>query len=414
MCDMEPLHKLNTIAQHMDLEPIGEPRSYPSPTPAHEVAPCGQVIRSAPPEKRKEIQPKKKKIAMPENNLGVSLAVMPGGKTQRQLKTMLTTACERNCYYCPFRAGRSFRRVTFKPEEMAKLFMKMVAAKEVEGLFLSSGIIKGSVRTQDKLLDTIDIVRNRYRFQGYIHIKVMPGIEKDQLRQAMRIANRLSVNLEGPNEKRLAKLAPKKEFWNELVRPLQWIDEIRREESPHQSWNGRWASSVTQFVVGGVGESDLELLSTSEQMIKRHQLQRVYYSSFRPIEDTPMENLPPSDPLREHRLYQSSFLFRDYGYELEEMPFDQNGNLPLHEDPKIAWAKVNLSHNPVEVNRAELSQLLRIPGIGPLSAKKIISVRRHSRLRELKDLRKLGISTKRAEPYLLLDGQRPLRQLALF
>ncbi|MEM7802527.1 MAG: radical SAM protein, partial [Chloroflexota bacterium] len=372
----------------------------------HEVAACGTVIKK---------DPANLKLGRSIGELGVSNAAVSGGKTIPLLKTMLTTACERNCFYCPFRAGRSsMHREKFKPEEMAKTFMQMHKKGAVEGLFLSSGIVRGSVTTQDKLIDTIDIIRKRYRFRGYIHLKVMPGVEKDQLRQAMRLADRLSVNLEAPNDKRLALLAPKKRFFSELVKPLQWINEIRSEERPVGSWNGRWASSVTQFVVGGVGESDLELLSTSEQMIKQHQLRRVYYSSFHPIKDTPMENLPPSNRLREHRLYQASFLFRDYGYDLEEMPFDQEGNLPLAQDPKIAWAEENLSHTPLEVNMAEPQQLLRVPGIGPISARKIVEARRRGRLKELKALKKLGIATKRAEPYLLIDGRRPLRQLSLF
>jgi predicted DNA-binding helix-hairpin-helix protein len=166
--------------------------------------------------------------------------------------------------------------------------------------------------------------------------------------------------------------------------------------------------------VGGVGESDLELLSTSERLLKDLRLQRVYYSSFTPIKETPMEHLPAANPLRQHRLYQSSFLFRDYGYDLEELPFDRNGNLPLDEDPKLAWARANLSERPLELNQASREELLRVPGIGPLGVEKIINARRQGKIRSAKDLKALGVATKRLESYVLFDGHQPHRQLALF
>lgn len=405
---MDSFEKLKDVSQHMELESTGEQAVVQPTLPnTHEVAACGAVIQKDPVVTRP--------MGRSHGELGISHAVVSGGKTIPLLKTMLTTACERDCFYCPFRAGRnSYRRTTFKPEEMAKTFMQMHNAGKVEGLFLSSGIIKGSVTTQDKLIDTLEILRNKYRYRGYIHLKVMPGVEKDQVRRSMELATRLSVNLEAPNDKRLAMLAPKKQFVEELVRPLQWIDEIRRNELPRRSWNGRWASSVTQFVVGAVGESDLELLSTSEQVIKRYKLQRVYFSSFHPIKDTPFEHLPAQDLMRQHRLYQSSFLFRDYGYDLEEMPFDQAGNLPLNEDPKIAWAKHNLSDNPAELNTADRQILLRIPGIGPKGADKIMQARRQGTISDMTHLKKLGVVTKRLEPYVLLNGRRPEKQLSLF
>jgi len=234
------------------------------------------------------------------------------------------------------------------------------------------------------------------------------------VRRAMGLASRLSVNLEAPNDKRLALLAPKKHFVDELLRPLQWIDEIRRNEKPLKTWNGLWASSVTQFVVGGVGESDLELLSVSERLLKQLQLQRVYYSAFSPIKDTPMAALPAENPLRQHRLYQSSFLFRDYGYELEEMPFDAGGNLPLNVDPKVAWARENLVERPLEINGVERELLLRVPGIGPKSADKIVAARRLGKIRGLQDLRKLGVVTTRLAPYVLFDGCQIAQQMSLF
>lgn len=397
---MDPLTKLKAMSSHMVLEPDGEP-SRPAAGPPH-VAPCGQIVpRMTPREKEK-------------NDLGIFHAAMPGGKTIPLLKTLLTSACERDCYYCPFRAGRSYRRTSFKPEEMAKLFMGMVRAGLVEGLFLSSGIIKGGVTTQDKLLDTADIIRQKYGYRGYLHLKLMPGSEKEQVRRGMELASRLSINLEAPNERRLAQLAPQKKLAAELLRPLQWVEEIRQQEIPEKAWNGRWPSTTTQFVVGGAGESDLELLATSEHLLQKLHLQRVYYSTFQPVRDTPLEHLPPGDPRREHRLYQSSFLMRDYGFGLEEMPFTPDGSLPLDEDPKQAWAREHLQHRPVELNRAGREELLRVPGIGPRRADQILKARRQGKLRDLNDLRQLGLQDKRMAPYILLDGRQPARQLSLF
>ena len=401
---MDSLIKLQDIALNMHLEPAEETNLNPAP----EVAPCGQVVTP-----RSSTPPVRGNAAAKQAALGISHAAMPGGKTMPMLKTLLTSACERNCYYCPFRAGRNYRRHTFQPEELAKSFMQLYRAGLVEGLFLSSGIIKGSVATQDRLLETAEILRQKYQFKGYLHLKVMPGAEKAQLRHAMTLANRLSVNLEAPNDKRLALLAPKKLFFEELVRPLQLIEQIRHEEPAHLGRNGRWPSTVTQFVVGAVGETDVEILATTEYLTKQLRLQRAYFSAFSPISDTPLENQPAENPLRKVRLYQTSFLFRDYGYGLEEMPFDQQGNLPLNIDPKLAWAQANLQHEPVELNRAGPDELLRVPGIGPKSSHAILNARRRGRLSELNHLRQLGIATKRLAPYVLLDGKRPSFQLPL-
>jgi len=341
-------------------------------------------------------------------------AVLPNGKRVKLLKTLLSSACERDCYYCPFRAGRDFRRATFKPGEFAGLFMKLHQAGAAEGIFLSSGIAAGGANTQNRILDTAEILRNRHGYRGYMHLKIMPGAERGQVERTMQLADRVSVNLEAPNTERLARLAPHKTFLEELLQPLKWVEEIRRTQPAYRFWNGRYPSTVTQFVAGGADESDLELLTTTAWLTKNLRLKRAYFSAFSPVSDTPMENKPAVDPLREHRLYQASFLLRDYGFDLEEMPFTQDGNLPLPTDPKLAWAQRNLSEHPLEVNRAEKRELLRIPGIGLKGAEAILSARRMTRLRDLSSLGKLGIIVARAAPFLLIDGRRPAGQLALF
>jgi predicted DNA-binding helix-hairpin-helix protein len=341
-------------------------------------------------------------------------AQLPNGKNILLLKTLLSSACERDCFYCPFRAGRDFLRATFKPEEFANLFSKLNQSGAAEGMFLSSGLAGGGVRTQDKLLDTADILRNKLGFRGYIHLKIMPGAEKGQVYRAMQLADRVSVNLEAPNTDRLVRLAPHKQFLDELLQPLKWVEEIRQTVPSYKGWNGHWPSSVTQFVAGGADESDLELLTTTEWLHKNVRLTRAYFSAFSPIRDTPLENKAAVDPLREHRLYQASFLLRDYGFDLEELPFVDSGNLPLTTDPKLAWAQKNLSERPVEINRADKRELMRIPGIGPKGAEAILRARRGGRLRELSHLRKLGIVIQRAAPFVLVDGHRNPQQIQMF
>jgi predicted DNA-binding helix-hairpin-helix protein len=208
-------------------------------------------------------------------------------------------------------------------------------------------------------------------------------------------------------------LAPRKQFLEELLEPLRWVDDIRRSQPDRLGYRGHWPSSVTQFVVGAVGENDLELLHTTDYLYRKLHLRRAYYSPFSPIPDTPLENQPPESVKREHRLYEASFLLRDYGFNLEELPFQKDGRLPLDTDPKLAWAQTNLSETPVELNRASRSQLLRVPGIGPKGADLILSGRRQNKICSLVDLRKIGLNPSRLAPFILLDGKRPAYQLLL-
>jgi predicted DNA-binding helix-hairpin-helix protein len=354
-------------------------------------------------------------IQKKQGSIVISHAQLPNGKHISLLKTLLTSACERSCNYCPFRAGRDMRRATFKPEEFARTFMALHRSGAVEGLFLSSGVVNGGIQTQDKLIETAEILRYQSGYRGYLHLKIMPGVEKAQVERAMQLADRLSVNLEAPNPARLQKLAPGKDFDLELLQSLRWAEEIRRSQPAHQGWKGRWPSTVTQFVVGGAGESDLELLVTTESLHRQMRLGRAYFSAFHPVARTPLENTPAASPLREHRLYQSSFLLRDYGFSVEDLPFDKDGNLPLHVDPKSAWAGENLQGRPVEINQASRQELLRIPGIGPRGAEAILATRRQGeKLHFLTDLRKIGVNPTRAAPYILLNGKHPAHQLRLF
>ena len=407
---MNALETLADLSGQMELEHAEESRSSTSshavPMHLRESEPAKPACFT--PKARPELKEREKRAAF------VYPAQLPNGKQVKLLKTLLSSACERDCYYCPFRAGRDFRRATFKPQEFAELFMKLNQTNAAEGIFLSSGIAAGGANTQNKILDTAEILRTKFGFRGYMHLKIMPGAEKGQVRRLMQLADRVSVNLEAPNTERLKRLAPHKVFIEELLRPLKWVEEIRQSEPAYKGWNGRWPSTVTQFVAGGSDESDLELLTTTDWLMKNVRLKRAYFSAFHPISDTPLENKAAVDPLREHRLYQASFLLRDYGFDLEEMPFLQDGNLPLPTDPKLAWAQQNLQEKPLEINKADRRELLRIPGIGPKNADAILAARRISKLRDITALRRLGIVIARVAPFVLLDGRRADQQLVMF
>lgn len=349
-----------------------------------------------------------------QSAITVKTAALPNGQSIRLLKTLLSSYCENNCIYCPFRSQRDLPRASFKPDDFAHLFMNLHQAGFVEGIFLSSSIFQGAIKTQDLLLDTAAILRKRYQYQGYLHLKIMPGAEKDQVLQAMKLSDRLSINLEAPNSRALSYLAPSKDFETELLQPLHWIQEIRQTMSPHQAWNGKWPSSTTQFVVGAAGESDLDLLTTSENLYHREKISRTYFSSFTPIEDTPLENKPASPARREFRLYQASFLIRDYGYTIEDLVYQKSGNLPLDKDPKLAWAQQHLIERPIEINHAPKQSLLRIPSIGPARASSIINLRKQKKIRSFSILRKRNLISLQSAPYILIDGKSPAQQLQLF
>jgi predicted DNA-binding helix-hairpin-helix protein len=409
----QPLAKLALIAEDMRLEvdeTPGAPAGLPPRAKGH---PDGERLTLA----GTDDCPMPSGAAQPPDTEGlpIHMAAMPGGKRIPLLKSLLTSACERNCFYCPFRAGRDMRRVTFKPDELADVVVNLTQAQIIKGAFLSSGVIGGGLRTQDKLLDTAEILRNRRGYRGYLHLKLMPGAEAAQIERAMQLADRVSVNLEAPNPDRLSMLAPQKQMMEELLRPLRVVEQIRRNQPAYRGWNGHWPSSTTQFVVGAVGESDLELLQTVAYLYNKLHLARSYFSGFNPVSGTPFAEKTAVNPWREHRLYQASFLLRDYGFVLEDMPFEAGGDLPLDIDPKQAWARQNLQEEPIEINRADRHALLRVPGIGPVGARAILDARlRGGRLRSMEDLKALGVFATRAAPYILLDGRRPPAQLALF
>jgi predicted DNA-binding helix-hairpin-helix protein len=351
--------------------------------------------------------------AVDASQLGVFHAQMGNGKTIPLLKSMLTTACENNCNYCIFRRPRNLQRYSFAPEEMADAFMKMARSGKVQGIFLSSGVVGGGPKSQDHLIKTIEILRTKLHYGGYIHLKVMPGAEESQVERSMELCDRVSINLEGVTSERLKFLAPMKNLYGDLFPRIQMMDRFRKNRL-HNHVNEKTASITTQLVVGVAGETDVETLQLSEVLYKQYGLARVYYSGFQPAADTPLESYPGMDYARYIRLYQASFLLRDYGFGMEELPFRSGGFLPLDVDPKLALARENLSEKPVEVNQAEIETLLRIPGIGKLGAERICNSRKERKLTDLQQLANLGIAPKRAAPFILLDGHKPVYQMDLW
>lgn len=340
----------------------------------------------------------------------IAHAVMAGGQCVRLLKVLLTNVCENDCAYCGIRASRDTPRTAFTPDELARCFDEMHRAGLVDGLFLSSGVCTNAVREMDRMLATVELVRRRYQFDGYIHLKILPGATADQIERAAHLANRISANLEAPNAERLARLSTRKQFDSQLLPALRVAARLVRESGRRLAPAG----VTTQFVVGAAEESDREILDTVSRLYGELGLARAYYSAFTPIPHTPLEDRAPTPPVREYRLYQSDFLLRRYGFRLDELVFDGQGNLPAGHDPKVAWAKAHPELFPVEVNRASREMLLRVPGIGPTLAERIVRERRRGKLTELAHLRELGVCVERAAPYVLLDGRRPAYQLSLW
>ncbi len=373
------------------------------PVAASYIIPASALTASPSPRGRGEPKPRDLKPWL-------SSAIRSDGKKIPIVKTLMTSACEKDCYYCATRRGRnSLRRETFKPEELAAGFNIIHRRGYAEGLFLSSGVIGGGTRTMEKTIAAVELLRRKHEFRGYVHLKLMPGAERPAVERALQLADRVSANLEAPNSARLQKLSGTKQFTEELLEPLRAARRLMHENPALAR-----TSLVTQFVVGAADETDREILTTTAQLYRELQLARVYYSAFRPISDTPLENRPPTDPLRELRLYQTDFLLRQYGFTFDDFTFDADGNLPLHTDPKLLWAHNHLDQFPLELNRASRAELLRVPGLGPRSVERILAARRIHTLQELLDLRRLGADLHRAAPFVLLDGKRPPQQLSLW
>lgn len=338
----------------------------------------------------------------PKKHIARSSLIYPAagekGECVNLFKVLQSNLCENNCFYCVNRRDRDCPRVEFTPQELTSLFLEYCKKGWVKGLFLSSAINISPDASQEKMLETLKILRQRYNYRGYIHCKILPGVDTGLIEATGRLADRLSMNLEAPNQRCLSELAPDKNFHGELLDGLRKIASFN-EKHPLK------AGVTTQLVVGAADDRDREILSLSHKLYKDYDLRRVYYSAFTPVEDTPLENLRPCPPLREFRLYQADFLLRKYDFTASELIFNEKGNLYLDRDPKLVWALNNMDRFPVEINKASFEELIRVPGIGRISASRITEVRKNTKLKELEQLKKLGAITKRARRFITLDGR---------
>lgn len=334
-------------------------------------------------------------------------ASLPSGKRVPMLKVLQASGCERSCIYCIERCGGRGQAASLRPEQLAGAFAELHRSRRVVGLFLSSAIRGGAVATMDRMLATVELVRRRHAFRGYVHLKLIPGSRPDQVERAMALATRVSVNMEAPSAIHLAGIAPGKKFDGDILAPMRQV--ARAIEGGRFSPGGQ----TTQFVVGAAGETDRQLVAATAWSYARLRLARAYFSALQPVPGTPVAERAPVPFMREHRLYQADFLLRSYGFQESELFFDEQGALPLDADPKTVWARRHPERFPVEVNVASVDELLRVPGIGPRSAKRLVSMRREQRLRDAEALRAAGASWRIASPFVLFDGRPAERQLRL-
>jgi len=338
---------------------------------------------------------------------GICHTFTSDGRCVSLLKVLLSNICIYDCAYCINRVSNDIRRTAFTPRELADITINFYKRNYIEGLFLSSGIIKNEDHTMGLLLQTLRILRHEYRFNGYIHVKLIPGSSKELIHEATLLANRVSSNIELPSAKSLALLAPQKSK-ETLLSPLKYARDITLERL------NKPISMSTQMIIGATGESDFEILKLTSSLYQKALLKRVYYSAYIPVNEhkhlpSPLHVKPPL--AREHRLYQADWLLRFYGFSYDEI-VDVNENLDIQFDPKTHWALRHLEHFPIDINTAPLHTLIRIPGIGVRGAQKILQARRFKTL-QFEDLKQLKIPLKRAR-YFIVAGKNYQKEVPLY
>ncbi|MBA3258068.1 MAG: hypothetical protein H0T68_01210 [Gemmatimonadales bacterium] len=335
------------------------------------------------------------------------------GMRMSLLRILMTNACTFNCHYCPMRRDRAMPRTLLKPEELVRIFLGAHRRGWCQGLFVTTGIPGRPVHVMDQLIQALELLRERHRFGGYIHVKLVPGAELSQIERLTALASRVSLNFEAACGASLAQIAPDKSFPVTLdafqqVRRLVLLERAEQAEGrPKDPLHpGGTAGMTMQFVVGATPDTDRTLLDTVAGLQAGGGVRHAHFSAFRPISDTPMENVLAAPALREHRLYQATYLMGGYGFSADEVVYEPGGNLPLAVDPKTAWALAHPERFPVEVSSASYEELVRVPGIGPVAARRLVTERGGAVLRGLADLRKLGAVTNRAGGFLTLRGRR--------
>lgn len=352
--------------------------------------------------------------------MGITRVRYPGRGSTRLMRVMQTNACSLSCGYCPTFCGGKVRRTSLSPEEVARVFMDAHRSGLADGLFLTSGVPGRPSRMTDRMLAAVDLLRRREGFRGYVHLKLLPGAEPAQVETAARLASRVSVNLEAPRDGYVRALAPEKDFGGDLLPKLELAGRLALERKLLGGPAGLASvGPTTQFVVGAAGEQDREILGLVARLERQRLLHHAHFSAFQPVVGTPLEDRRATPAARELRLYQAEHLLRQYGFAYEELVFGADGNLPLHDDPKTAWALAHPECFPVEVSRAPYEDLVRVPGIGPATARALVAERRQLVIRWSGDLRAAGVDVFRAAWFLALRGRRLAsapepRQLRLF
>ena len=332
------------------------------------------------------------------------------GRCVTLLKVLMTNCCVYDCKYCVNRCSNDTRRAVFSPEEVADLTIQFYRRNYIEGLFLSSGVMVSPDYTTERMIRCLDLLRNHYRFNGYIHAKAIPGTSPELVTQLGLLADRLSVNIELPSEQGLQTLAPNKTR-KAIFRPMNQITHTlkeNKEELVKYRHTPRFAPAgqSTQMIIGATPDSDRHILSLTQALYDKYRLKRVFYSAYVPVvENTLLPSLDTKPPLlREHRLYQADWLLRFYGFRAEELLDEDDPNFNPLVDPKCSWALKHPAFFPVEINTASREELLRVPGVGVVSARRILYARRARKL-EHEDLRKLGVVMKRAQYFITCKGR---------
>ena len=332
------------------------------------------------------------------------------GRCVTLLKVLMTNCCVYDCKYCVNRCSNDTRRAVFSPEELADLTIQFYRRNYIEGLFLSSGVMVSPDYTTERMIRCLDLLRNHYRFNGYIHAKAIPGTSPELVTQLGLLADRLSVNIELPSEQGLQTLAPNKTR-KAIFRPMNQITHTlkeNKEELVKYRHTPRFAPAgqSTQMIIGATPDSDRHILSLTQALYDKYRLKRVFYSAYVPVvENTLLPSLDTKPPLlREHRLYQADWLLRFYGFRAEELLDEDDPNFNPLVDPKCSWALKHPAFFPVEINTASREELLRVPGVGVVSARRILYARRARKL-EHEDLRKLGVVMKRAQYFITCKGR---------
>ncbi|HJH32565.1 MAG TPA: radical SAM protein [Methanosarcinaceae archaeon] len=338
------------------------------------------------------------------NQSAVCHAFGPDGRCIQLYKTLLTNSCTGECAYCPNRSGRDTVRASLTPEEIVKITWSFYRKNAIEGLFLSSGIIGDAEKTAERQLEVVRLLRGQ-GFTGYIHTRVMPGTPKYLLEEIAGHANKFGVNAETTSSVNYSEICPNFDYNNDILTRLKWTRDLIKKQRRKAGYGGRIVgANDTQFVVGAAGEPDREIISTVHKFMDRYALRRPYFMSFDPVPDTPLQNGIPSPKWRENRLYQASFLMKDYGMKASDFDviFNDNGFL-ANDDPKMRLAYAHPDHFPMDINTAARDELLMVPGIGPVSANRIMQARPVASEQELV---RMGVVISRARPFIEINGSK--------